>query len=388
MFGRFIVLAAALCTSIAASLPAAALDLVDITGRTVTLDKPAQRILLGEGRFLVALSLLESEDPLSRVAGMMNEFRTFDPVSFSRYEQAFPGIADMPLFGQTSPDSVSLEAAIGLRPDAAVLGLSGHGPQQASETFVRALEAAGIPVVFIDFRNDPLGHTAESMRILGKVLGLEAEAEAVAELYEAEVAKVTDVMQSFDGKRPSVLLEVRVGMGEGCCFTIARGMLAGMIEVAGGSNIASGQLPGVAGVLNREFVIAADPDIYVGTAIGTSEGRMSGAGRIVLGPGVAEAVARDSLRAAVDRPALAPLSAVRDRRVFGIWHHFYNSPLNVVALQAFATWFQPALFADLEPRRTLEAFLGRMGPVDLMGTYATGLKEAGSGAATPGTPGN
>ena len=160
-----------------ASAPAAAqpIEVIDLAGRTVVLERPAERVLLGEGRFLVAISLLAPADPLARVAGVLNEFRRYDPAGFDRYADAFPGLSDLPIFGQTTEESVSVETALSLRPDAAIFGLSGHGPQADSQAILDVLAAAGIPVLFIDFRDDPLGNTAESMRVIGRTLGLGAE---------------------------------------------------------------------------------------------------------------------------------------------------------------------------------------------------------------------
>ena len=352
---------------------ARAMEITDITGRTVTLDGPAKKVLLGEGRFLVPLSLLMPEDPVSPVAGMMNEFQRFDPMTYERYLAAFPALAEVPVFGATTEASVSVEKALMLAPDVAIFGTGGHGPSEQSQVLLSALEAAGIPVVFIDFRNAPLADTADSMRILGKVIGREDKAEAFAQAYEADIAKVTDAIAAASPQRPSVLLEARVGLGDACCFSIAKGMFADMIEAAGGDNIASDLLPGVAGTVNLEYVLANQPDIYIGTAIGALAGDMASPGRIVLGPGVSEEEARDSLVEALDRPGVSSFNAVNNGHAYGIWHHFYNSPFNAYAFQEMAVWLHPELFADLDPQATLDRLLSEVGPVDLSGTYAIGV---------------
>ncbi len=367
-------------------LPASAFEVVDIAGRTVVLERPAARVLLGEGRFLVAVALLAPADPLSRVAGMLNEYQQLDPGGYARFEAAFPALQAVPRFGETSADSVSLETAIALRPDAAVFGLNGHGPRLSSERLIQGLEAAGIPVVFIDFRDDPLGHTAASMRILGRVLGLEAAAADFADFHDREVARVTGRLAGLPPTGPRVLIEARVGMGESCCFTIARGMFDSLVTAAGGRNIARDRVPGAAGLLNLEYVIAADPDVYLGTAVGTVSGPMHAPGRIALGAGVTAAEAGASLAAALARPGIATLPAVENGRAYAIWHHFYNSPFNVYALQRIARWLHPALFADVDPEATLAALLARIRPVDLSGTYAIALDRREGGSADAARP--
>lgn len=353
----------------------AAIDLVDIAGREVHLDAPAGKLLLGEGRYVVALGVLDLRDPLSRVAGMLGEFEAFDPLGYARYRETFPQIANVPIFGHTSADSASIEKAIAIRPDVAVFGLQSHGPSATSATVIAALEAAGIPVVFIDFRADPLTNTAPSIRILGRLLGLEDRAEAFAAFYETEMKRVTDRLAGADIERPRVMLEAHVGMRDECCFSIARGLLADLITAAGGQNMSADYLPGPVGMVNLETVIAERPDIYIGTAIGTPETMTDG--RIALGAGISPELAAQSLTHAMDRPGLRDLEAVRAGRVYGIWHHFYNSPLNVYAVQRFAKWFHPDLFADLDPEATMAGMLAWFQPVDLTGTYATGTYRSG-----------
>jgi iron complex transport system substrate-binding protein len=353
--------------------PAAALTVTDILGREVELDGPAERVILGEGRFLAVLGVLGIEDPLARVAGMMNEFRRFDPAGFERYREAFPAIEEVPTFGQTSEQSVSVEQAILLGPDVAIFGIQGHGPGAHSRHIIDRLAAAGIPTVFIDFRQDPLGNTARSVEIVGQVLGREAAARAFAAMHRAGVAAVTDPLRERPpASCPSVLLDLRVDARQGCCLSVAEGLFADLVAAAGGCNIAEGLLPGAVGELSLEHVISSAPEVYIGTAIGAPGS--AGAGRIVLGSGVEPGTARGSLARALDRPGLAGLPAVTGARAHALWHHFYNSPLNVYALQRIAKWLHPERYAHLDPEATLQALLARFHPVDLTGTYATSLR--------------
>lgn len=141
--------------------------ITDVAGRQVELPKKADRILLGEGRLIYAVALLEGKKPFSRIVGWQGDFRKLDPHTYAAYKAKFPEIDDIPLIGNTTAESVSAEKVLALRPDVAVFGLSGHGPGRSSE-LVAQLEKAGVPVVFIDFRTSPLKNTVPSMRILGK----------------------------------------------------------------------------------------------------------------------------------------------------------------------------------------------------------------------------
>lgn len=344
----------------------------DITGRTVVLDAPAKKVLLGEGRFLAVLGVLGVKQPLSRVAGMMNEFQRFDPTGFARYRAAFPEIDQVTTFGQTSEDTVSVEQAILAQPDAAIFGMQGHGPGARSRYIIERLEAAGIPVVFIDFRQHPLKHTARSVEIVGEVLGLQQQAQAFVQMYRTEIAKVTERLRTNPPKYcPTVVIELRVDSQQACCLTIAKGMFADMIEAAGGCNIAKPLLSGTVGELSLEHVITATPDIYLGTAIGGPDSQTL----IALGAQVDAATARQSLQRVLQRKGLRTMPAVTTGRAYALWHHFYNSPLNVYALQKIAQWLHPALFQDLQPEQMLNQLLADFEPVDLQGVYAITLQD-------------
>lgn len=349
-----------------------ALTVIDVLGREIELDGPADKVILGEGRFLAVLGVLGVEKPLDRVAGMMNEFRRFDPAGFERYRKAFPAIEEVPTFGQTSEQTVSVEQAILARPDVAIFGVRGHGPGARSRHIVDRLEAAGIPSVFIDFRDKPLQNSARSVEIVGQVLGLDEAAARFKAFYEKSVADVVGRLQAKPPARcPTVLLELRVATDGGCCITVAQGMFADLVEAAGGCNVARGLLPGAVGELSLEHVIATAPEVYIGSAIG-AKGADSGANpkHIVLGAGVDAATAMASLEAALERRGFVDMPAVVDGRAHALWHHFYNSPLNVYALQKIAQWLHPDRFADLRPEQTLLRLLEGFRPVDLAGTYA------------------
>jgi iron complex transport system substrate-binding protein len=355
---------------------AMALTVTDVLGRTVELNGPARKVILGEGRFLAVLGVLGVERPLERVAGMMNEFRRFDPNGFEHYRRAFPEIDQVVTFGQTSEDSVSVEQAILAAPDVAIFGVDGHGPGASSRHIIDRLEAAGIPTVFIDFRQDPLGNTARSVAVVGKVLGLDAAADAFTAFYAQSLAAVTGPLTARPpADCPRVLLELRVDTERGCCITVAQGMFADLVTAAGGCNIAQGLLPGAVGELSLEHVMATAPEVYIGTAVGAPGEPSTGPARqIVLGAGVDQASARASLDQVLKRQGFVDMPAVVDGRAHALWHHFYNSPLNVYALQVIARWLHPERFADLDPDQTLARLLAGFGPVDLSGTYAISVR--------------
>lgn len=347
---------------------------VDLTGREVAIPARVDRILLGEGRFLPALAILERDDPVRLLAGMMGEFERLDEAGYAQWRDRFPQLDKVPRVGRTSSGSFSDEQAIALRPQVAVFSVdSGHGPGARDRETLARLQAAGIAVVFIDFRHQPLKNTVRSVEVLGAVLGRQKEAEAFGAYWREQLDRVSQRLARAAPASPTVFLENRVGLSEACCDTMV-GLVGMLLQAAGSANIAAGLIPGEYGTLNPELLIARQPRFYIGTGIGSMAGAGAAPMRIVLGPDATREAARASLARAVQRRGIAQLQAVQEGRAFAIWHHYYNSPFNVVAVQVFAKWLHPELFADLEPRDTLQTMYARFQPIALTGTYWTALK--------------
>lgn len=365
--------ALAVLLPLASATAADRVEVIDLAGRRVSVPAKVERVILGEGRYVPVLAILDRDDPTKRVVGQMGDFQLLDPGTFAQYREHFPKLAEIPPVGRVSADSFSVAQAIALEPDVAIFGLEGHGPSPKAVETIAQLEAAGIAVVFIDFRRDPLKNTPRSVALLGTVLGRDAEAAAFTAFYEAELKRVTDRVASL-AVRPSVFLESRVGLTDQCCETMVNGMMGRFVDEAGGRNAAAGLVPGETGTVNVEHLLTREPDVYIGTATGALATMDKTPNRIVLGAGVTPELARSSLERTTRRTGIADLAAVREKRAFAVWHHFYNSPFNVAAVQAFAAWLHPQVFADIDPQVTLRTLYARFQPVPLNGTYWVGLK--------------
>lgn len=351
----------------------------DLAGRSVRLPAKVERILLGESRLIPALAILERVDPVARVVGMPADFEQLDPPGYAQYAERFPSIRSLPRTGRTTGESFSVEKAIALKPDLALFGLGGHGPSPKDVETLARLHAAGATVLFVDLRQEPLLNTAPSMELMGQALGREKEATEFVREYRKQLALVTDRLSRAKPRAPTIFLENRVGLSEECCDTLTHGLMGRLLDAAGGRNVANGMVPGAFGTVSLEYLLSHPPDLYIGTAIGTLDTVQRMPNRLVLGAGVDAATARDSLRRATQRRGFSALLTLRKgQQVHAIWHHFYASPFNVVAVQVFAKWLHPSLFADLDPQKTLQSFYQRFQPVPLSGQYWVTLQaEAG-----------
>lgn len=350
------------------ALPLQAFELEDLAGRTVAVPEQVERIVLGEGRLLPALAILEQDRLADRIVGMPQDLQQVDPGTYGQYLQAFPTIDRIPRIGQGAADTFSLEQVLTLSPDLAIFSLSGHGPSSRHAKLIEQLERAGVTVLFVDFREEPLANTPRSMLLLGQALGRESEAHVFVDYYQQQLARVTERLPEIT-KRPRVFIHSRAGLSDSCCETMARGMMAALLEHAGGANVASDRLPGAAGTLSLEYLLTEPPDVYLATAIGSRDSLEQGAGYIAMGPGVSLDAARASLRSLTQGNGLASLAPIRDGRAHAIWHSFYNSPFNVVAVQVLAKWLHPQLYADLDPEQTMAELYRLFQPIALEGTF-------------------
>ncbi|MCD0491365.1 ABC transporter substrate-binding protein [Chromobacterium violaceum] len=355
-------LAAALIAAAALSAQAAAVT--DIAGRKVEVPAKVNRILLGEGRLFYALALLEGKQPLARVAGWQGDFRQLDPQTYAQYKKRFPEIDRIPLIGQTSENSVSAEKVLTLKPDIAIFSISGHGPG-LNNPIVQQLQAAKVPVVFVDFRNAPLEHTVPSLRVMGKALQREAEAERFIRFYQSRIDAIRNTVAAIPAQqKPKVFLDLRAAAFPNVT-SAGKGSLGELVDAAGGVNIGDKLIPGAVGEVNMEHVLAARPDWYIGTGSADAADKIG----VQFGADISPAQARASLARAAARKPVSALAAVRDGRTFGAWHHFYNTPYHIVLLEAFAKTLQPARFAKLDPDASWQQLHRDFLAIPPQGTY-------------------
>lgn len=354
-------------------LKAEPLTLVDLAGRTVTLERPVSRFVMSEGRYIPLLALLRPQDPTAGLVGTMSGLGDTDPALEAQLFEKFPSARGIARFGNRSADSVSAEKIISLAPQLAIFGLSDHGPGSRAGELIDQLSAAGVTVVFIDFRLDPLNNTLPSIELLGQILNAEARASDYAAFYQDRMIRIRNRTADI-AKRPSVFLQVHPGRFE-CCWGMAEGMLGPFVTVAGGRNIADAVAPGPTAQHTAEFLLTENPDVWIGTASGTLEEHLATASPVALGAGMTHEMAGESLERYLSAPEFQALDAVRQGRAHSIWHNFYNSPFNIVALEAFAKWIHPELFEDTDPQATLQTILERFTPFELEGTYTATVQR-------------
>jgi iron complex transport system substrate-binding protein len=346
-------------------------EVIDIAGRVVRLKTPVRRMILGEGRQSYLVAALDRGDPFGRVVGWRDDFRKADLDGYTIYEAKYPQIAKLPTFGGWKDGAFDIEQVIALAPDVVVMNLESKVAIDDGGLIAK-LERVGIPIVFIDFREKPFEHAERSITIMAELLGRKAEGRALTDYRAAQIARVTDRLRGYTGPRPRVMIERAAGYDESCCMSFGDENFGRMVTLAGGENIAARLIPGTFGTVNPEQVVAAGPDVVIVTGsnwvLFAPDGRWVG-----VGPGADPALARTRLRALMDRPAYRTLPVAQSGGVHAIWHQFYDSPYQFVAIQVIAKWLHPELFADIDPDATFREFHERFLPVPYRPGYWVSL---------------
>ncbi|YCH23739.1 ABC transporter substrate-binding protein [Pseudomonas sp. D1-3] len=358
---------AALCLvcSVAAQGTDYPLTVTDLAGRQVTLEHEPQRIVLQDGRDLFALALLDREDPFKRITVWNNIIKRSDPNTWQVFQKRWPESSGQAIDMQFGDEGdMNLEAVVAGKPDLLVFQLRARRSLEGAGV-ERKLAALNIPAIYVDSDLDPVPNGQQSVALLGKVLNREARAREYLDFYKARLAKV-DKGVAEQGKRPLVFVEAKAGQGgaSSCCFTHGDVYWGKLVQAAGGDNLGSRLLPGATGDVTLETVISRKPDVYLMS--GTQFlGSASISPPFGFGPTVQQATIDQAMQQLLQRPGMAQLSAVQQGRVYGVYHQFYASAWNILAVEYLAQAFYPQAATGLDHAASTRALLGMTGLGDV-----------------------
>lgn len=370
---RGLVCAVPLALGLLAGAPAVAqtgmVEVTDLAGRTVKVKKGTERVILGEGRLMYGTGILDKDNPFRRIVGWAEDMILYDPGTYRKFKEKFPQAEKIPRFGSAYSGDFSAEKAISLNAELVVLPMSGYF--KATETgIIDQLGKAGIPVVFVDFREKLTENTLPSILLLGEIFGREREASAFASFYLRETRKVTTrVSNKRDNDRVLVMMDRAPGYDpNACCLTFGNANLGYLLQESGGINWGSSRFSGLGGTMNPEVIFSTDPAAIILTgadwtdAVPTSKG-------VPFGYETNPQAVQDAMRFHAERKGWPELKSVKTRRFYGIYHQFYTSPVHLVAMQVMAKWLYPEEFADLDPQKTMQEYHDRFSPIPLSGVF-------------------
>ncbi|WP_195818840.1 ABC transporter substrate-binding protein [Roseobacter sp. MH60115] len=366
-------LAIAASATLVASAPdasAEAVTLTDIAGREITLPQAPTRIILGEGRMMYAIAPLTDGNPFEKIVGWKDDLIQYDPDAFRKFEAAFPqDAARMVNFGNPYAGDFNIEAVLENEADLVLLDLGNLF--KAEETgLIDKLDKAGVPVAFIDFRQNPTENAIPSMLLLGRVLGEEKNAAEFIDFYVAQMRKVSNVVAGIPAEeRPLVVVENAAGwQTDFCCWSFGPYNYGRFVELAGGTNYGSKLANAYSVDLSLEGILTADPDVVIGTGANWAEARPEVTATL-LGYEADAAENARRIKALAERSGFKDLRAVQEGRMHSIYHQFYNSPYHFIAIQQIAKWLHPADFEDLDPQATFDELHSKFMPYENSGQF-------------------
>ncbi|MDP2753683.1 MAG: ABC transporter substrate-binding protein [Nitrospirota bacterium] len=346
------------------------ITVTDLAGRTVTIKKPVERVMLPCGDTLVDYVVVEgSEEPLKKIVGMgLSDLKRNRKDFYDKYKEKFPEIENIPDPGSPHGGTFSVEMAISLKPDVVILPMWAY--ERVKED-ISKLEQAGIPVVVIEYSAANIETHTKSTLLLGKLLGKEKRAQDIMDFYKEQINEVYSRLKEIDKPKPKVYIEGGFKGTSEYGGTYGSNYGGGALVVqCGGINIAEGKVEKL-GPINPEYLLDANPDVIIitGSYWPATPGSMR------LGYYADPKESRELLRAFTKRPGWDTLNATKNNRVHSIHHMFPWNIFDFAATQFMAKSFYPEEFKDLDPEKNLREFHERFLPVNYSGVWMLSLKE-------------
>lgn len=214
--------------------PALAVTVRDDAGNSVTLARPAQRVIAMAPHIT---ELLFAAGGGVRVVGAMN---------YSDYPEAAKRI---PLVG--SDQLIDMERVLSLKPDLLVIWKSGNTARQLEQ-----LKSLGLPMYYSEPQK--LEDVATSLTRLGQLMGTEAAAQAAAADYRQKIATLT---RQYSQRAP---VRVFYQIWEKPLFTLnGDHIISDALRVCGGVNVFANQKV-IAPSVSAEAVVQANPEAILG----------------------------------------------------------------------------------------------------------------------------
>lgn len=341
-------------TTFAATYP---MTVTDVAGRTITFDHQPQNIALSTSRIFPLLEIIYQQDAAKHLVAARDDMQFSAPSMYANYVKQYPSLQHVSKIGLIKSGEFDAERFINLKPkpDLFIVDLSNIKLAQ-DNGLLKKLDAAGIKVIAVDFRENPIKNTVRSVETVAKAVGRAAQGQAFAHYYLDHIADIKKTLAQYPNLKPKrVFIERAAGYSDSCCRTFAGGNMGAYIPFLNAINIADKPLKGaITGQMSPETVITAHPDVYIMQTTGWVNDKGQPTHGIPLGYNPNPTAIKVATSALMDRDWLQAVSAYQTKNVYSIYMPFYNSPYNLVAMEYFAKWIHPNVFKNLDPEKTFE----------------------------------
>lgn len=346
------------------------ITITDLAGKTYTFDNVLDSVIIqwsGSGGPFMTMSALFGKDVYKHIAGMDDDIQKNRMDMYEQFCKNVPELADVPIVGNMDSDDFNIEAAIASGAEAAIIPI---GLQSAAQENIQPkLEAAGIPVIYIDYHAETIEKHTKSTQILGTLFGKEERAQELIDFYTSHVTAVYDKVEEIlkTKERPTVYIEGAYKSPEEYGNSYPNDfMWGGMCYNTGAYSIATDVLKGSsAGVLEAEYVLSSNPDKIIFTGSYWPAAPES----IRMGFQASEEQTRKLVSAYLDRPGWKELDAVKNGEVYVVHHSIGREMFDCASMEALAKIVFPDEFTDLDPTATLREYYETFLPYDLAGLW-------------------
>jgi ABC-type Fe3+-hydroxamate transport system substrate-binding protein len=336
------------------------LAITDAVGRTVRLDRPAERIVLGFN--YEEYTAIAGPAGWDRVVGFGRAlWADWRPSVFRRYREKIPRLDHLADVGNTDENTFSLEKVISLRPDLVILA---DWSFSVLGQAVAQMQALGIPVLVIDYNAQTVARHVASTLAMGAATGNTPRARELAALYAGRVADIQRRVAQAAGK-PKAYVELGQGGAGVIGNTYWKTMWGRILDIVGAANIAAGHIPGAWGPLNPEYVLAANPDaIFI-----AGSSWVNHPNAVLTGFDADLATTRARLAPYAQRKGWPELAAIRNGQLHAIEHGLCRALFDYTAMYYIARQIFPEQFADIDPVAELRRYHEQYLPVHFEGTW-------------------
>ncbi|ASK26818.1 ABC transporter substrate-binding protein [Neisseria chenwenguii] len=352
-----------ICAAWLAAAPAWAKvqTVTDVLGRQVKVDVPAKRVVLGF--YYPDYIAATGAENFKHVVGISREFwEKFNPGSWALYSAKMPALKQIGDIGNIDKGSFSFEKTIALKPDVLILA---DWQFKALADYIPRFEQAGIPVVVVDFNAQTVERHTESAKIFGQIAGTPERAKQAADEYAAGIEDIRRRVAAAKLLPPKIYIEFGDKGPSEHSYTFGKNMWGAIADTVGGDNV-SKLFVDDWGAINPEQLLASPPDVVLisGTEVGANH-----PDAMTMGIGITADEAQKRLAGFTRRSGWQDFPAVKNRRVYGIYHTASRSLSDLASAQLMAKALYPAAFADVDPEQTYRDFHRKYLPVMPEGTF-------------------
>ena len=343
------------------------IEITDVTGRTVTLKKPAERVVLqwsGAGGPFFTISALMGKDTPKVIAGMDTSLQDYRADMWKHFTAEMPELAKIPVVGTIGDKTFNAEQVVALNPD--VIFIPVDLKDQYESDAKAKMDAAGIQTIYIDYHAEKLESHQKSIEAIGKALGKEERAAEISKFYTDRVTRVLDRVSKINKPKPTVYLEVGMNGPEEFGNSFSSNYSWGALATMAGADVITKDVIKKTSPINPEFILEKNPDIIM--IMGSYWPKKPTSMR--LGFEATEASSQELLKAfTTERQGWSELKAVENKQVYSAHHGLPREVFDAAVFEYLAKTFYPEEFADVDPEATLKEFYDKFLPFSYSGIW-------------------